>query len=262
MRIECLSSLSDNYIFGLFDPETVAAAVVDPGDAAPVLTWLDRVGGTLTAILVTHHHWDHVTGIDALCDRVPGVRVYASDRDRGRIPHQTDGVRAGDRVSVCGREARVLFLPGHTRAHVAYYFPPAGVATKGGGEGGELFCGDVLFAGGCGRIGEGTPDQMFDALEQLRSLPDGTRLWCAHEYTLSNLKFALTVDGDNPALRSRFEAVTALRSQQRATIPSTLGLEKQTNPFLRTAEPALQRAVGGGHACETFTRLRQLKDRF
>jgi hydroxyacylglutathione hydrolase len=260
MRIERLNALSDNYIFGCWDPGSagavVRAAVVDPGDARPVLDWLDRTGAILTAILITHHHWDHVTGIDALVRRFPAVRVYGGAGDRDRIPHQTDFLQGGDRLDLLGRAVEVLFLPGHTLGHIAYYFLPQGDGP------GDLFCGDVLFGGGCGRLKEGTPAQMLESLRQVRSLPDSTRIWCAHEYTLGNLKFALTVDGENGALRSRYDQVTAARSRGEATIPSILGLEKATNPFLRWDVPALQRAVAGRDDLQTFSRLRGRKDLF
>ncbi|MCG9884751.1 MAG: hydroxyacylglutathione hydrolase [Cyanobacteria bacterium] len=259
MRIERLNALSDNYIFGWWDPGHgggTGGVVVDPGDARPVLAWLDRVGAILTAILITHHHWDHVTGIDALVRRFPNVRVYGGAADRDRIPHQTDFLQDGDRLQLLGRDLEVLFLPGHTLGHVAYYVVPLGDLP------GELFCGDVLFGGGCGRLKEGTPAQMLDSLRRLRSLPDDTRVWCAHEYTLGNLKFALTVDGENESLRSRYGQVEKARSRGEATIPLSLGLEKATNPFLRWDVPALQRAVAGRDELQTFSRLRGRKDLF
>jgi hydroxyacylglutathione hydrolase len=163
----------------------------------------------------------------------------------------------GDRVRFADREAEVLFIPGHTRAHIAYYFPPSSPEDLG-----ELFCGDTLFAGGCGRLFEGTPTQMVNSLSQIRSLPDRTRIWCAHEYTLKNLQFALTVDPDNPELHARFQATQTARYQGEATVPSLLGLEKLTNPFLRWDHPALQRAVDSQDPVQSFARLRSKKDWF
>jgi hydroxyacylglutathione hydrolase len=167
------------------------------------------------------------------------------------------GLEEGDRVDFGDRQGQVLFVPGHTRAHIAYYFPPAET-----GNWGDLFCGDTLFAGGCGRLFEGTPSQMVASLDKLRQLPDHTQVWCAHEYTLKNLEFALTVDGENPVLQRRFEAVERARCQGQPTVPADLGLEKLTNPFLRWDQPALQVAVEGKTPEQTFARLRGRKDCF
>ncbi|MEB3252514.1 MAG: hydroxyacylglutathione hydrolase, partial [Cyanobacteriota bacterium] len=183
--------------------------------------------------------------------------VYAGSQDWGRVPGQRVGLEEGDRVDFGDRQGQVLFVPGHTRAHIAYYFPPAET-----GNWGDLFCGDTLFAGGCGRLFEGTPSQMVASLNKLRQLPDHTQVWCAHEYTLKNLEFALTVDGENPVLQRRFEAVERARCQGQPTVPADLGLEKLTNPFLRWDQPALQVAVEGKTPEQTFARLRGRKDCF
>lgn len=257
MDIYRLPALSDNYIFLLHDAKTQTAAVVDPAEAKPVLNKLDELGATLTAIFNTHHHADHVGGNRQLLDRFPEAVVYGSTHDQGRIPGQRVFLGSMDTVKFAGREARVLFVPGHTRAHIAYYFSPAE-----GEEWGELFCGDTLFAGGCGRLFEGTPEQMVVSLDKLRSLPDTTRIWCAHEYTLKNLKFALTVDGENAALQDRFAQVQAARQRNEATVPSELGLEKQTNPFLRWDTEALQTAAKTTDPVKTFARIRGMKDQF
>lgn len=257
MQVYRLNALSDNYIFLLHDPAQNVAAVVDPAEADPVLRQLEALGAKLTTIFNTHHHRDHVGGNQVLMQHFEGVTVYAGVQDRGRIPGQQVFLQEGDRVEFAQRTGTVFFLPGHTRAHIAYYFPPAS-----GEELGDLFCGDTLFAGGCGRLFEGTPAQMVSSLSKLRELPDQTRVWCAHEYTLSNLKFALTVDGENPALQERFAQVQAARSQNEATIPSILGVEKRTNPFLRWEDPVLQQAVNGGDPVQTFARLRGRKDQF
>lgn len=258
MRIDCLPALQDNYIFLLVDPEQHEAAVVDPAEAEPVLAALDAEGLTLTAILNTHHHGDHVGGNRQLLQHFPTVTVYASAVDRDRIPGQTVLLQAGDRIQVCGQTAEVFLVPGHTRGHVAYYFEQvAGAEARG-----ALFCGDTLFAGGCGRLFEGTPAQMLDSLQQLRSLPDNTAVYCAHEYTLNNLRFALTVDPDNLELRERYQAVAIARQQGLATIPSRIDLEKATNPFLRWDQPAVQAAVQSVNSVQTFARLRGLKDQF
>jgi hydroxyacylglutathione hydrolase len=187
----------------------------------------------------------------------PDLIVYGGEVDRGRIPGQTVFLKEGDRVNFGGREAEVFFVPGHTRAHIAYYFPPQ--SSNGPGE---LFCGDTLFSGGCGRLFEGTPALMVNSLSKLRSLPDNTRVWCAHEYTLGNLKFAVTVDPDNTDLQNRYHQVQELRSRGEATIPSLLGVEKRTNPFLRWDSEALKKAMGLTEPARVFGKLRGMKDVF
>ncbi len=226
MQVYRLPVLSDNYIFLLHDPDSHTAAVVDPARSQPVLEQLQALGAELTVIFNTHHHSDHIGGNQELIDRFPQIKVYGGAEDRGRIPGQQVFLQAGDRVSFANRTAEVFFLPGHTKAHIAYYFPPSNPS-----EIGELFCGDTLFAGGCGRLFEGTPAQMLASLGQLRNLPDNTRVWCAHEYTLNNLQFALSVDGDNPDLQQRFAEVKEARSRSQPTIPSSIGLKKAQTHF-------------------------------
>jgi hydroxyacylglutathione hydrolase len=257
MQIHRLNALSDNYVFVLHDPDSSTAAVVDPAEPGPVLAKLAELGASLTAIFNTHHHGDHVGGNSTLLRHFPSATVYGGAEDKGRIPGQQVFLQAGDTVTFANRIAQVLFVPGHTRAHIAYYFPPTD-----SGAWGELFCGDTLFAGGCGRLFEGTPAQMVSSLSQIRALPDQTRIWCAHEYTLSNLKFALTVEAENLALQQRFQTVRTARQQGQATIPSDLGLERQTNPFLRWDQPALQAAMQSQDPVKTFARLRGKKDLF
>lgn len=257
MQVNLLPVLSDNYIFLLHDPSQKIAAVVDPAEAQPVLQRLEELGAKLVAIFNTHHHMDHVGGNQKLMERFPDACVYGGAQDRGRIPGQQVFLREGDRVEFAGRTASVFFVPGHTSGHIAYYFPPTD-----SGEAGELFCGDTLFAGGCGRLFEGTPTQMLDSLNKLRGLPENTRVWCAHEYTLKNLEFALTVDSENPDLQTRYAEVQQARSRSEFTIPSQIGVEKRTNPFLRWEEPALQAAVKSSEPVQTFARLRGMKDRF
>lgn len=265
MEIHRLAAFRDNYIFVLHDAEQGQAMVVDPGDAQPVLQTLDRLGATLTAILNTHHHSDHVGGNRQLLERFPQAQVYGGAEDRGRIPGQTHFLQEGDRVPIGDgqgpaggqRTAEVIFVPGHTRAHIAYYIAPANP-----NDWGELFCGDTLFAGGCGRLFEGTPQQMVESLGKLRQLPNTTRVWCAHEYTLNNLRFAVTVDGTNDALQQRLTQVQAARAQDQPTVPADLGLEKQTNPFLRWDDASLHQAMNSTSAVQTFARLRGKKDQF
>jgi len=257
VQVYRLPALSDNYIFLLHDRAAGIAAVVDPATAKPVLEQLRALNADLVAIFNTHHHSDHVGGNSQLQQHFPSLTVYGGADDRGRIPGQSVFLNEGDRVSFGDREGQVLFVPGHTRAHIAYYFP-----SPTPDEPGDLFCGDTLFAGGCGRLFEGTPAQMVESLGKLRSLPDETRIWCAHEYTLKNLQFALTVDGDNAELRQRWQQVREMRRRSQATIPSVLGLEKQTNPFLRWDDPAVQAAVDSTDPVRTFARLRGKKDLF
>ena len=213
MEVFRLPVLSDNYVFVLFDPRDRSAAVVDPAVAEPVLAKLGELDAQLVAIFNTHHHFDHVGGNRQLLARFPEAVVYGGKEDRRRIPGLQAALAAGDRVEFGGETGRVLFVPGHTRGHIAYYFP----------ESGHLFCGDTLFAGGCGRLFEGTPAQMRRSLEQLRALPAETSVWCAHEYTLKNLKFAVTVDGENGALQERLQAVKGLAGGGRRQCLRRLG---------------------------------------
>ncbi|KAM3096270.1 hydroxyacylglutathione hydrolase [Phormidesmis sp. 146-12] len=257
MQIYRLSALSDNYIFLLHDVRRNIAAVVDPAEPYPVLQQLDKLGAELVAILNTHHHGDHVGANSDLLRRFPKAIVYGGAEDRGRIPGQAVFLREGDRVEFGDRVAEVLFVPGHTRAHIAYYF-----AANVPGQSGDLFCGDTLFSGGCGRLFEGTPAQMVQSLTKIRALPDDTNVWCAHEYTLSNLKFAVTVDRGNSALNARFAEVQSLRTHNQPTIPSSLKIEKQTNPFLRWDDRAIQQAMNSQDVVQTFATLRKKKDVF
>ena len=257
MKIYRLPALSDNYIFLLHDPNQNIGAVVDPAEVRPVLEKLELLGAELVSIFNTHHHADHVGANQQLIQKFPQLKVYGGIEDRGRIPGQQVFLQEGDRVQFADRVGEVLFIPGHTRGHIAYYFPSVAL-----GETGELFCGDTLFAGGCGRLFEGTPAQMVESLSKLRALPDNTRIWCAHEYTLKNLQFAMTLDKHNTDLQSRFAEVKVARSRNEATVPSMIGVEKRTNPFLRWEQPVLQSAVQSQDPLQTFARLREKKDKF
>jgi hydroxyacylglutathione hydrolase len=257
MEIKRIPALSDNYIFLLYDLNQKVAAVVDPAEAEPVLHCLKKLNVELIAIFNTHHHFDHVGGNRQLIEHFPNLCVYGGAEDKGRIPGQQVFLQEGDTVEFADRLGRVFFVPGHTRAHIAYYFPP--ITEE---ETGELFCGDTLFAGGCGRLFEGTPAQMVNSLSKLRTLPENTRIWCAHEYTLKNLQFALTVDKDNTDLQNRYTQVKKARTQGIATVPSLLGVEKLTNPFLRWDSASLQAATGKQEPARVFGRLRGMKDRF
>lgn len=251
MQIIPLPAFRDNYIWLLRHGTT--ATVVDPGDAAPVLRYLADEGLTLGAILITHHHSDHVGGIEALLAAHPAP-VYGPAREA--IPAITRPVGDGDLVSVPGADFQVIDVPGHTAGHVAYYAAPM------------LFCGDTLFAAGCGRIFEGTPAQLYASLERLAGLPGDTQVYCTHEYTLSNLAFAAAVEPANSAIAERTALCQALRADERPTVPFRLDGERHSNPFLRTREAAVVRqaeaqagrTLGGPE--EVFTVLREWKNRF
>lgn len=257
LQIHRLPALSDNYIFLLLDRQSNQAAVVDPATAEPVLDCLNNLGANLGAIFNTHHHGDHVGGNAQLLAQYPQLTVYGGAADQGRIPGQTVFLQDGDRLNFAGREGVIYFVPGHTRGHIAYYFPPAIGETEG-----DLFVGDTIFAGGCGRLFEGTPAQMVQSIGKLRQLPDQTRVWCAHEYTLGNLKFALTVDPENTLLQQRFQSVEQARQRGIATVPSWLKEEKQTNPFLRWDDRQIQAKVGQTEPARVFGKLRGMKDNF
>lgn len=252
-----ICAFADNYIWIVRDG--ARAAVVDPGDARPVLDYLAREGLVLAAVLATHHHQDHVGGIEALLARHPAP-VYGPARET--IPQLAHPLRGGDAITVPGMalDLRVLDIPGHTAGHIAYVGDVAGVSS--------LFCGDTLFAAGCGRIFEGTPAQMWESLGSLAALAGETRVYCGHEYTLANLRFALAVEPDNAALWDRQAAAEAARHRGEPTLPSTIALERATNPFLRAGHPAV-RAAAAAHAgqpiaseVESFAALRAWKNAF
>ena len=228
LEITAIPVLQDNYVFALQRGQR--AVLVDPAVAPPLIHWLEQRGLELVAVLQTHHHSDHIGGTPALLQRWPFAEVVASGDDRDRIPFQTRSVAGGDHFSLLERSIEVLEVPGHTRAHLAFYLPASGV------EGPELFCGDTLFAAGCGRLFEGTPQQMLTSLQSLAALPEATRVWCAHEYTEANLRWAAALEpGDGP-IRNRLEQVRRARSEGLATVPSSIGLERATNLFLRAAD--------------------------
>ena len=246
--VSLIPVLRDNYVFVLHGPGPGPAVVVDPAVAEPVITWLEERSLELVAILHTHHHSDHIGGTPELLRRWPEAEVIASGADRERIPLQTRSVAGGDRFTLLGRSVEVLAVPGHTRHHIAYYLPagdpldsaPSSADQEPGGPtaAGDLFCGDTLFAGSCGRLFEGTPEQMHASLRQFAALPETTRVWCAHEYTATNLAWAASVEPTDAAIRTRLEAVREARAAGHPTIPSRIGLELRTNLFLRAADPA------------------------
>ncbi|MBL8396108.1 MAG: hydroxyacylglutathione hydrolase [Candidatus Accumulibacter sp.] len=247
-----IPAFKDNYIWLL--RKGAAAAVVDPGDAGPVLEVLEREALSLTSILVTHHHADHQGGVCGLLAHYP-AEVYGPAAES--ITGITKPLCGGEiiRIPACDIEFQVIAVPGHTLGHIAYY------------GSGSLFCGDTLFAGGCGRLFEGTAAQMADSLARLAALPDATAVYCAHEYTQANLRFALAVEPGNLLLRRRAEEVAAARGEGRATVPSTIGVEKASNPFLRCAQPEVansvrRRVADVGDALAVFTALREWKNSF
>jgi hydroxyacylglutathione hydrolase len=253
LEIVPLPAFQDNYIWTL--RSGTQAAVVDPGEARPVQDYLAKEGLSLVAILATHHHPDHVGGIAEL---VKHAKVPVFGPKGEPIPALTHPVGQGDSAVIPALEASfsVLDIPGHTRAHVAYY----GL--------GSLFCGDTLFACGCGRVFEGTPAQMLESLSKLAALPDETKVYCGHEYTLANIRFARAVDPGNAELAAREERAQRLRDAGRPTLPSTLGEERATNPFLRCAEPAVVESANkylGGRIADpvrVFAAIREWKNRF
>ena len=250
-----VSAFADNYLWLLHDGKR--ALVVDPGDAEPVLRALNASGLQLESILVTHHHADHTGGVDAL-RQATGATVYGPASER--IPAPFEPLREGDSVRSLGLDFQVLDVPGHTAGHIAFYTPDMDGQPL-------LFCGDTLFSGGCGRLFEGTPAQMLASLDKLSALPGATRVCCAHEYTLGNLRFALAVEPDNAVLKAHAQHCLQLRNQGQSTLPSSIGQEILINPFLRTRQAGIMATVhrfdASAHDDTTvFSALRQWKNQF
>jgi hydroxyacylglutathione hydrolase len=253
LQIERLPLLQDNYAWLIFDPDTGSSGIVDPAVAAPVLARLKALGRGLDWILATHHHGDHVGGNLEL-KAATGCRVAGADVDAHRIPGIDVRLAEGERFAFGSSTAEIIATPGHTSGHISFWF----AADK------ALFCADTLFALGCGRLLEGDAATMQRSLAKLRALPDDALVYCGHEYTLANARFAVTVDPDNLALRERAARIAALRDRGEPTVPSTLGEEKASNPFLRWDDPAIRRGLGmvGASDAEVFGAIRTRKDRF
>lgn len=264
MKLVPLPAFADNYIWMLQDGRN--AIVVDPGDAAPVFDALARGNLQLAAILVTHHHPDHTGGVAALREAT-GAQVYGPARET--IPKPFTPLVQGEHAEVLGLRFEVIEVPGHTAGHIAYFLPAAAASAAGGAPAPLVFCGDTLFSGGCGRLFEGTAAQMLASLDALAALPGETRVCCAHEYTLANLRFAHAVEPGNADLTHYTAQCEALRARGEPTLPSQLATERRINPFLRSREATVLQAVRA-HAglpaqcgeAEVFAALRQWKNDF
>src|SRR6056297_3436522 len=252
-QIVTIPCLSDNYAYLLHDEGSGATAVIDVPDAAPIQAELAARGWTLSDILITHHHGDHVDGVEAL-RAATGAKVWGGAADAARLPALDVALAEGDTVQVGGLSGQVLDVSGHTVGHIAYHFPEAGA----------VFTADSLMALGCGRLFEGTPAQMWDSLQKLAALPPETLVCSGHEYTASNARFAVTIEPENSALRSRADAIDAARATGLPTVPSTLAEELATNPLLRASEAAIAAHLGmaGAAPVDVFAKIRSLKDQF
>ncbi len=250
MRVHTVPCLSDNYAYLVHAGGSRDAFVVDPSEAGPVIDALEREGLRLVAILNTHHHFDHVGGNEELRAKYGDLPVYAHRSDVGRVPAQTVEVDEGRPITVAGLELGPLHVPGHTTGAVSYVVEDA------------VFTGDTLFIAGCGRLFEGTPEMMSASLAKLAALPAGTRVLCGHEYTISNLRFARTVEPENEAIARKLEAAEAARARGEPTVGSTMGEELATNPFLRCGEPSVRARFPGANDAEVLGAVRRAKDTF
>jgi hydroxyacylglutathione hydrolase len=246
--------LTDNYGALVHDPATGATACVDVPEAGPTFAALTERGWTLTDILITHHHSDHIQGVPDVKAKFPNVKIWGPARDAARIPFLDHEVTEGDTAHVGTLRAKVIETPGHTVGHIIYYFEEDAVA----------FCGDTLFSLGCGRVIETPHAVMWSSLAKLAALPGETQVYCGHEYTQANGRFAATIEPGNPVLKARIEEVAKLRAEGRPTVPTTIVAELAANPFLRVEEPAIQAAVGlpGAEPAAVFGEIRARKDRF
>lgn len=246
--------LNDNFGLLVHDRATGATASVDAPDGAAIAAEAERRGWPLTHLLITHHHLDHIEGAQILKERFPGMKIVGAAADAHRLPKLDVAVADGDEVALGASRSTVIATPGHTTGHVAYYFP----------DDDAVFVGDTLFSLGCGRVFEGTMDEMRLSLERLANLPGETLIYCGHEYTQSNGRFAITVDPENPLLRERLAQVDALRAEGKYTLPTTIRLENDTNPFLRVEDSLVKQAMGMGDAdpFAVFAAMRTRKNSF
>ena len=258
MAIHIVPQLADNFAYLVVDDASGKAAVVDCAEADEVIAAANNHGVELIAVLTTHWHGDHSGGNADIVSKVPGIAIYGASAEGGRIPALTNPVADGDTLRIGGLEARVIGIPAHTNGHVAYYFSTLE----------SVFTGDTMFIGGCGRVFEGKAATMVASLKKLAALPDSTKVFCGHEYTEKNLRFALTLEPSNEVLRKKHEWSVKARSEGKWTVPSTIGDEKKTNPFLRSDSPELVASLKkidpriGNDPIEIFAKARELKDRF
>jgi hydroxyacylglutathione hydrolase len=258
MAIIAVPQLSDNYAYLVVDDASKECGVVDCSEAGKVLAEVQRQGLKLVAVLPTHFHFDHVGGNEELAKAIPGLHVYGARSENGRIPAQTDEIDDGGTVTVGALKGRVIGIPAHTNGHVAYHFPQLDA----------VFTGDTLFIAGCGRVFEGKANTMVESLSKLAALPDSTRVYCGHEYTAKNLQFALTLEPSNAALKAKNDWAIKERAAGKFTVPSTIGEEKQINPFLRTDSVELRANLKkidpstGNDTVAIFAKTRELKDKF
>jgi hydroxyacylglutathione hydrolase len=253
LTLVTIPCLKDNYAYLLHDPTTGQTAVVDVPDSAPILLALSVRGWTLTDILITHHHWDHIDGVEPL-RAATGARVLGAAADAHRLPPLDLALTETSSFAIGADVARVIDVPGHTVGHIAFHFPGSALA----------FTADSLMAMGCGRLLEGTADQMWTSLQKLAALPPETLICSGHEYTAANMRFALSLEPENPALILRSDRINAAREKNLPTVPSRLADEIATNPFLRAADPVLGVAVGreNSTSAEVFAEIRARKDKF
>jgi hydroxyacylglutathione hydrolase len=251
LDIRIVPALTDNYVYLLREPESGAVGIVDPSVAAPVIAALDKLGWKATHILNTHHHNDHTGGNAELKAHYKAI-VVGPLADQARIPGIDVALGDDDTLHFGKTTAKVFDVPGHTRGHIAYWFPDSQA----------VFTGDTLFLMGCGRLFEGTPAQMWNSLSKLKGLPPETRIYCGHEYTQSNARFALSIEPANPVLIARAKRVDALRARHETTIPGSMAEELATNPFLRADRKEMQQAMGTTGDVETFAAIRKAKDNF
>jgi hydroxyacylglutathione hydrolase len=249
-----LPVLKDNYIYVWHDKEQDLTFCVDPSLSEPVEYFLNQQGWELSYILITHHHWDHTDGVRGLQERYPDCITIGYAHDTHRLPPLNMAVNDGETITIGSYTAKVMAIPGHTTGHIAFYFPTLSM----------LFCGDTLFAMGCGRLFEGTPEQMYSSLKNIARLSEDTLVCCAHEYTVKNGEFAITVDPENETLQARVKQARATRNAEKATVPFPLFRELDTNPFLNTNSLSIRDRLGMKNASdlEVFAELRKRKDRY